>query len=188
MRTDWHLPVNVTQIFGIGNGLVAITNGSGVAPTSSANPSASAPAPASAPASASGSASASASVTPTAKPTLKPTAKPTPTAPPSGTVPSSWWWSSTGVKWQPSGLKTTGGNWAIVNGQILALDVPLKLTNNWTAWSSSDGKSWQRPASPALSFGGSTSCRIAWTPSQIVLVGWEAKGQLKDYFGSFSSQ
>lgn len=186
MRTDWHLPANVTQIFGIGNGLVAITNGSGIAPT----PSASAPASASASglASASGSASASASVTPTAKPTLKPTAKPTPTAPPSGTVPSSWWWSSTGVKWQPSGLKTTGGNWAIVNGQILALDVPLKLTNNWTAWSSSDGKSWQRPASPALSFGGSTSCRIAWTPSQIVLVGWEAKGQLKDYFGSFSSQ
>jgi hypothetical protein len=188
MRTDWHLPVNVTQIFGIGNGLVAITNGSGVAPTPSASAQASTPASAPASASASGSPSASASVQPTAKPTLKPTAKPTPTAAPSGTLPSSWWWSSTGVKWQLSGLKTTGGNWAIVNGQILAFDVPLKLTNNWTAWSSSDGKSWQRPVSPALSFGGSPSCRIAWTPSQIVLVGWEAKGQLKDYFGSFASQ
>ncbi|MGZ6314732.1 MAG: hypothetical protein ACXWNI_03800 [Candidatus Limnocylindrales bacterium] len=173
MRPDWHLPVNVTQVFGIGNGLVAITSGSGVAPAASPS------APASAPPSAS--ASASGSATPTVKPTAKPTAAP------SGNLPSSWWWSSTGVKWQPSGLKTSGGNWAIVDGQILALDVPIALTNNWIVWGSSDGKTWQHPASPPMTFGGSSSCRIASTPSQIVLVGWEAKGQLKDYFGSVAS-
>ncbi len=170
MRPDWHLPVNVTQVFGIGEDLVAITNGSGVAPTASATASAAAPA----------SASASASVAPTAKPTAA--------ASPSADLPSSWWWSTTGVKWQPSGLKTSGGNWSIVDGQIFALDVPLSPTNNWTAWSSADGKNWQRPLAPAMTFGGSSSCRIASTPSQMVVVGWEAKGQLKDYFGSVVSR
>ncbi len=43
MRPDWHLPVNVTQVFGIGNGLVAITSGSGVAPAASPSAPASAP-------------------------------------------------------------------------------------------------------------------------------------------------
>jgi hypothetical protein len=174
LRTDWHLPVNVVQAFGMGNGLVAITSGSGIAPSSSALPSAS---PA-----AKHSANPSASATP--KPT--PTAKPTPAPTASGTPANTWWWSSTGVKWQQTGLQTSGGNWAIVSGQILALDAPAQAASSWIVWSSSDGKNWQRPVSDPLAFGGSTSCRIASTTSQIVVVGWQSKGQLKDYFGSFA--
>ncbi|MGA3058164.1 MAG: hypothetical protein ABSE70_09070 [Candidatus Limnocylindrales bacterium] len=172
LRTDWHLPVNVIQAFGIGAGLVAITSGSGIAPSSSASPATS---PAASPA-------ASSSVKPT------PTAKPTPAPTGGGTPANTWWWSSTGVKWQQTGFQTSGGNWAIVNGQILALDVPVQPASSWIVWSSPDGKNWQRPVSDPLAFGGSTSCRIASTSSQIVVVGWAAKGQLKDYFGSFASR
>lgn len=170
MRPDWRLPVNVTQVFGMGDGIVAITSGSGIAPT--ASPSAKAPAAASS--------GASAAATPTPKPTPAPTG--------AGTALNTWWWSSTGVKWQQSGLQTSGDNWTIVSGRILALDAPVKLTGPWTVWSSVDGKNWLRPEASPLAFGGSTVASIASIGSQIVIVGWQAKAQLKDYFGSFAGR
>jgi hypothetical protein len=166
LRPDWHLPINVTQIFSMGNGLVAITSGSGVAPSASATPT-----PA---------ASAARSDSPSAKPSAAASASTTP--------PSSWWWSSTGVNWQPTSLKTSGGNWAIVNGQILAFDVPPAGTANWAVWTSADGKNWLRPSSGVVAFGGSTSARIASNGSQVVIVGWAAKGQLKDFYGKFAGR
>ncbi len=159
IRPDWHLPVNVTQVFGTSNGLVALTAGSGIAPSASASA--------------------------LASPAASTAAEPTPAAKGSSTPPTSWWWSPTGVNWQQTGLETSCGNWAFVNGEILALDVPANLTSNWTTWSSGDGQDWLRPASSPLAFGGSNSCRIASIGSQIVVVGWEAKGQLKDYYGTF---
>jgi hypothetical protein len=169
MRPDWKLPVNVTQVFGIGDGLVATTSGTGVAPSASASASARA-APSSV---------ASALPTPTPKPTPAPTA--------AGNTPNTWWWSSTGIKWQQSGLQTSGDNWAVVNGRILAFDVPTKAAANWTVWSSVDGKNWLHPESGPVVFGGSTGAGIASIGSQVVIVGWQAKAQLKDYFGTFAS-
>ena len=152
LRTDWHLPPNVTALFGMGSPLVASAN----------------------------TAVASA-------PSTSPSAKPTPT--PAATVQSTtWWWSASGVVWQQSGLQTSAGDWAFVNGRILVLSAPAKLTGNWTAWSSADGTSWQRPTSESITFAGSQTCAIASIGNRVVIVGWENAGALKDYFGQFDSQ
>ncbi len=90
--------------------------------------------------------------------------------------------------WQQSGLQTSAGDWAIVNGRILVLSAPANSTGNWTAWSSSDGMSWQRPTSESITFAGSQTCAIASIGSRVVIVGWESAGALKDYFGQFASQ
>ena len=159
-RTDWHPPLNVTAMFGMGAGVVAVTAGSGVplaTPAATANASA-------------GPANASAGPATSASPSNA----------------STWWWSGTGVNWRQSGLAFSGGNWAVANDRILAFDVPANATSAWAVYSSIDGKSWQRPGSTALSFGGSSSCRIASIGDRIVAVGWAAPGQLTDFFGTFS--
>jgi len=153
MRSDWRLPINVTGVFGIGTGLVAVTNGTGVAPSPSASP----------------------------------TPKASPTAAGTGTASrSTWWWSSTGLAWKQSGLVMSGSNYAVVNGRILAFDVPTKAGSGWVEWSTSDGKSWQNLGPSTVSFAYSPTCRIASIGSRIAIVGWDAKAQLKDFFGSFS--
>ncbi|HEY1169622.1 MAG TPA: hypothetical protein VGE81_11690 [Candidatus Limnocylindrales bacterium] len=152
LRTDWHLPPNVTALFGTGTTLVAPANTAVAAAPSSS---------------------------PSAKPT------PTPAAPVQSTT---WWWSASGVVWQQSGLQTSVGDWAVVNGRILVLSAPAKSTGNWTAWSSSDGTSWQRPTSESITFAGSQTCAIASIGNRVVIVGWENAGALKDYFGQFDSQ
>jgi hypothetical protein len=148
-RTDWHLPPNVTALFGMGTSLVA-----------------------------------------TAK-TAVPTATPTPTAPPTPTPSppaksTTWWWSATGVAWQQSGLETSSAGWSIVNRQILLLDAPVGHTGEWTAWSSIDGRSWRQPVSNPVSFAGSKTCTIASRDDSIIIVSWDAPGDLKDYYGQFS--
>jgi hypothetical protein len=40
MRSEWNLPINVTAVFGIGSGIVAVADGTGVAPSASASPTA----------------------------------------------------------------------------------------------------------------------------------------------------
>jgi hypothetical protein len=160
MRTDWKLPPNVTALFGMGNNLIATADTAITAPTASASAAASAKAPAK--------------------------ATPTPAAPVQTTT---WWWSTTGVGWQQSGLQISGSNWAIVNGQLLALDAPIKATDAWTAWSSADGKSWQRPATSAqLLFPGAKTCAIGSSNNQVVIVGWASSTALKDYKGQFASE
>jgi hypothetical protein len=125
--------------------------------------------------------------TPSASASASAPAKPTPT--PAATIPSTtWWWSTTGLGWQKSGLQVNGDNWAFVNGQILVLDAPAKASGTWTAWSSPDGKTWQRPNSDPITFAGSSSCAIASSGSRVVVIGWEAAGVLKDYKGEFATQ
>ena len=168
MRTDWHLPANVTSLFGMGTTLVAAANTA--TPTGSA------------------SATAHAAASASAKPT--PTPKPTPTKAPTAAAPSStWWWSATGVVWQQSGLQTSGGDWAIANNGLLVLSAPATPTGSWPAWSSSDGRSWTQSGSSAINFAGSgTICSIDSLGSRIIIVGWEGPGSLKGYFGRFASQ
>ncbi len=161
LRSDWHLPPNVTALFGIGNSIVAVANTA--VSTSSASPGA----------------SAAASASPTAK------ASATPALPVQSTT---WWWSATGLVWQQSGLQTSSGGWAVVNGEILVLDSPAKPTGNWTAWSSPDGKTWQHPAADPISFGGSRTANIASFDTNVMVVSWDAPGTLKDYFGKFIGQ
>ena len=153
MRTDWHLPPNVSALFGMGNTLVA-----------------------------------AARTVPTATPSSSVSAKPTPTPAATGaTATTTWWSSSTGVTWQKSGLETQVHNWTIVDNQILVLDPPARA-GNWTAWTSPNGISWQRPSSDAFSFAGSKNCSIGSNGSQVVVVSWESLGVLKDYYGPFTSQ
>ena len=167
MRTDWHLPANVTSLFGVGTTLVAEAN----TPTPAASASASPHAAASA----------------SAKPT--PTPKPTPTKAPGAAAQSNtWWWSANGVVWQQSGLVTVGGDWAVANNGLLVLGAPATQTGNWPAWTSSDGRSWTPSNSSAINFAGSgTICSIDSLGSRIIIVGWEGPGSLKDYFGQFAS-
>jgi hypothetical protein len=155
-RTDWSLPVNVTQLFGMGTGLVALTNGSGLAPAGTSTASAAAP------------------------------AKPSPTAVVASAT-STWWWSATGVTWKPSGMAISGNNWAMSNGRIFALSAPSTPAGSWTVWSSPDGESWQPQSSGLITFPGSMTCQIASSGSSVVIVGWQAAGQLKDYFGTFAA-
>jgi hypothetical protein len=122
----------------------------------------------------------------TAIPAPSASAKPTPT--PAAPVQSTtWWWSTTGLGWQQSGLQMTGNNWSVVNGQLLALDPPAKADGNWTAWSSVDGKSWQRPVASQISFPGAKICGIGSDNNRVVIVGWESANALKDYKGQFAA-
>jgi cell division septation protein DedD len=186
IRTDWHLPPKVTALFGLGNTLVAAAaTAPPAAPGTSAGPSGSAGATA-----ATGSALPSgpaASAAASANPTPAPTAKPT-TAPVAAPTTTTWWWSPTGVAWQQSGLVSSGGNFAVVNGQILVFDAPAKSTANWTAWTSSDGKNWRKPTSDPVAFVASRSCAIASLGTKIVIVGWDAPGALKDYLGKLANE
>jgi hypothetical protein len=178
MRSDWRMPPNVTAVFGMGYSIVATakTTIPGAAASASASPGASG--------SASSSASPSASPTATPKVTAKP--KPTPTLP-STVKPVTWWWSATGVGWQTSGLQSAVGNWQVIGSEILVLDPPTKLSDNWTAWTSPDGRIWKHPQSSAVSFAGSKTCYIASRGSSILVVGWHADGVLEDYYGDFGT-
>lgn len=118
---------------------------------------------------------------------VPPSAKPSPT-PASSLSSTTWWWSATGVVWQQSGLQTYGGDWAIVNNELLVVNPPAKLGGIWTSWDSADGLAWHKLSSNPISFAGSATCTIASNGSQIVVVGWEAPGALKDYLGQFASQ
>ncbi len=173
IHADWRLPTYVTKLFGVGNGLVAVAKN--VAP--SANPSPSAVA-------SSKSASPSASPSPTPKPVVTPKPTPTPTpAPPTYT----WYWSSSGVVWQPTGLTTSGGDSTFVNGELVVVDSPSTAGSGWTVYTTADGKSWQRPTlqadSSTVQFKGSTVCGITSVGGHIAIIGTDAPGQLKDYFG-----
>jgi hypothetical protein len=174
MRADWRLPANVTQLFGQGDGLVA----SAVAVTPTNASSTASPIP-----SASAGGSAKATVTP--KATAVPKATPTP-APAQEKI--SWYWSLSGVVWQSTGLTTADGQTAVINGEILVLDAPAKASDNWIAWSSGDGKTWQRPPADAFLFRGQRTSGVAAIGDRIVFVGMDGAGQLKDYFGEFKAQ
>lgn len=174
MRADWHLPANVTQLFGQGNGLVA--SAVAVTPTNAASTASPVP---------SATAGGSAKPTATPKATAVPKITPTP-APVQAKV--SWYWSSSGVVWQSTGLTTADGETAIINGEILVLDAPAKASDNWIAWSSADGKAWQRPPADAFLFRGSRTGGVAAIGNRVVFVGTEGVGQLKDYFGEFKAQ
>jgi hypothetical protein len=127
-----------------------------------------------------------ASPSPTATPKTKAKATPTPSAPVQHTT---WWWSTTGVGWQQSGLEISGDNWSTVNGQLLALDAPAKPADVWTAWSSADGKTWQQPAvSTQLVFPGSGIISIGSSDNRVVVVGWASGNAWKDYKGQFAAQ
>jgi hypothetical protein len=169
MRTDWHLPPNVTALFGVGNTLTAAAKTAPIAAPSG-----------------SASRSAAASASPSAAASVSAKASPTP-IPAAAAPTTTWWWSTTGVAWQKSGLETSTANWAIANNQILVLDAPAKTGGNWTAWTSATGMSWQRPPTDAISFAGSKTCAIASKGSQIIIVSWDAPGALKDYMGQFAS-
>lgn len=123
----------------------------------------------------------------TAVPTPSASAKPTPT-PAVAAQTTTWWWSATGVGWQQSGLQITGNNWAVVNGELLALDPPAKPADPWIAWSSVDGKSWQRPVSSQIVFAGSKTCGIGSSNNKVVIVGWATNSALTDYKGQFAAE
>jgi hypothetical protein len=74
-----------------------------------------------------------------------------------------------------------------VGSQIVVLDTPAKLADNWTLWSSGDGRSWKHPESPAMTFPASKIYGVAFLGNSIIVVGWQATGVLKDYYGTFSS-
>jgi hypothetical protein len=167
LRTDWKLPANVSELFGLGKGLVA---------TSSVSE---APIPTPAPSVSAGSSS---PATPKATPTPKPTPKPS-TAPPK----TQWWWSSTGAAWQATSLETSTDNWAVVNDEIFALDPPATGSGDWTTWNSADGRTWNKSVSDPIAFPGSTVCAIASVGNKVVIVGWQAAGQLKGYFGQLKT-
>jgi hypothetical protein len=182
MRTDWHLPPNATALFGMGYGLVAAAR---TGPSAAPGSSASTGSLVSAAPTASGGATALAGATATA--TAVPLAAATATPAPSSNTTTTWWWSATGVAWQQSGLASSGGNWAIAGNQILVFDAPTRSDGNWTAWTSSDGKSWNQPSASAITFPGSRSCVIATMGASIVIVSWQSTGILKDYYGAFGS-
>jgi hypothetical protein len=123
----------------------------------------------------------------TAIPAPSASAKPTPT-PAVAAQSTTWWWSATGVGWQQSGLQITGNNWAVVNGQLLALDPSAKPADPWIAWSSVDGKSWQRPVSSQIVFAGSKICGIGSSDNKVVIVGWATNSALTDYKGQFAAE
>jgi hypothetical protein len=181
IRTDWHLPPKVTALFGIGNSMVAEAATAPPGASASGSPAIKA----------SGSPLATGSLVPSSSPsaraTPKVTPKPTATPVPAPTT-TTWWWSATGVVWQPSGLVTQGtGNMAIVSGQILVIDAPAKA-GNWTAWASADGKTWRKPASDPILFAGAKICVLASLNNRLVVAGWDGPGALKDYVGQFASQ
>jgi hypothetical protein len=150
-RSEWALPLNVTAILGTSSGIVAVTSGSGVAP------------------------SASASATP----------KPSPTK--AGALASgNWWWSSTGLVWRQTGLTATGAYFGLVNGRIVAFSPPSKVGDPWTGFSSADGRTWQTIGKTAVTFAGVNVCRIASSGSRVVVIGWQATAQLKDFYGSYA--
>jgi hypothetical protein len=199
LRTDWHLPPNVTALFGRGNSLVATAKTAAPAATSTTAPAVSA------------SASRPASIKPSTKPSVTPSVKPSATPAPTATT-TTWWWSATGVTWQPSGLQTNSASWEIVDGQILIYDPPATaaatatatptakakakatatatelIPADWTVWSSVDGKSWQHPSSNPVSFAASKACVIAWRDDLVVIVGWDTPSRLKDYTGNLVTQ
>lgn len=181
LRSDWKLPPNVTALFGVGRFLVAastVTPGvvaPTIAPAASGSPSASGSAVASS--------SAKAKATPKPTPTPAPTPAPTP-----GTPYVQWWWSGTGESWQQTSLQTSTTNYALVNDEIFVIDPPAGGASDWTAWSSSDGRNWIRPVSDPIAFRGAKVCALAALSNNLVIVGWDAPGQLKGYFGKLISQ
>ena len=186
LRTDWHLPPNVTSVEGIGYGLVATAKtpipGSS---TNTASPSPSATSIATAVGTAGPSASITAKPTPTPKPKATPKPTPAPTLPLT-LKPITWWWSGTGVTWTKSGLTSSADSWAIVGNQIVVLDAPTKLSSNWTLWSSGDGRTWKQPSSSAMTFPASKVYGVAFRGDGVIFVGWQSTGVLKDYYGTFT--
>jgi hypothetical protein len=173
LRADWKLPANVTQVFGMGDGIVASAVLAAPSSVASASPGASA--------------SAKASVKPTAVP--KATAVPKPTTTPAPPQDKNvWYWSSSGVVWQTTGLTTADGTTAVINGEILVLDAPYSATDSWTAYTSGDGKTWQRPATDAFLFKGTRTAGVALIGTRIVVVGDDGPGLFKDYTGLFKAK
>jgi hypothetical protein len=170
LRSDWKLPPNVTSLFGVGRFLVA---------TSTVTPGVVATATTPAP-----SGSAEASATPAAKATPTPEATPVPTP---GQPYTQWWWSGTGLTWQQTDLQTSTTNFALVNGELFVVDPPASGESDWTTWGSLDGRTWIRPVSDPIAFPGDKVCALAALGNNLVIVGWEAPGQLKGYFGKLIS-
>jgi hypothetical protein len=166
IQAGWRLPAYVTQVFGVGDGLVAVAQI--VKPAAAATP---------------GAPSASPSPTKKATVTPKPSATPTPAGP-----EYEWYWSTSGVVWQPSGLTTTGGDSALVNGELVVVDPSTTAGAPWSVFTSDDGKSWQRPIlateGATMTFKGSKICHIISVGNHIAIVGTEAPGDLRDFFGS----
>jgi hypothetical protein len=172
LRSDWKLPPNVTSLFGVGKFLVATSTVTpGVVATVTT------PAP-------SGSAAASATPAAKAKATATPEATPAPTP---GQPYTQWWWSGTGQVWQQTDLQTSTANFALVNDELFVIDPPAGGESDWTTWSSLDGRTWIRPVSDPISFPGDKVCALAALGNNLVIVGWEAPGQLKGYFGKLIS-
>jgi hypothetical protein len=176
LRTDWKLPPNVTSLFGVGKNLVATST---VTPGALA---ASTPVPSSAAPTDSGAASAAPSA---AKATPAGTAAPASTP---GQPYTQWWWSANGAAWQQTSLQTSSMNYAMVNNEIFTIDPPVGGATDWTTWSSADGHTWLRPVSDPISFPGAKVCALAALGNSLVIVGWDAPGQLKGYFGRLTSQ
>jgi hypothetical protein len=172
LRSEWRLPANIVRVFGQGNGLVA--SAVAIAPPAPASPS---PTPVATKAS---------SAKPTAKPKATPVPKPTPTpTPPPDQNKVSWYWSSTGAVWQSTQLTTADGQVAVINGEILVVDVPASTSESWGLWTSGDGKTWLRPAADAFLFKGQRTCGIAAIGDSIVFIGLDGPGQFKDFRGRF---
>ena len=160
----------MTSLFGVGRFLVA---------TSTVTPGVVATATTPAP-----SGSAEASATPAAKTTPTPEATPAPTP---GQPYTQWWWSGTGQTWQQTDLQTSTTNFALVNGELFVIDPPASGESDWTTWSSLDGRTWIRPVSDPIAFPGDKVCALATLGNNLVIVGWEAPGELKGYFGELIS-
>jgi len=184
LRTDWHLPANVTAIAAMGYGLVA-TAETAIPGLANASPTPSpTPVPLATPAGTARPAS-----SPTAKPTATPKPTPTPRPTPVPTLPPNlkpitWWWSGNGVAWSQSGLTSSVGNWSIVDNEILVLDAPASLSSDWTLWSSGDGRTWKHPSSASITFAGSKTCLLAYRGSSVLIVGWQSSATLKGFYGS----
>jgi hypothetical protein len=172
IRGDWRLPANVTSIVGMGYGFVATASTAIPGTAASALPSSLASAGIFAGAS-------PAKATPTPKPTPSPTL-------PANLKPTTWWYSASGVSWAKSGLTTSNSGWGMVGGEIVALDAPSKLANNWGVYSSPDGRNWKQ-SSVTLSFAGSRFSEVASRDNMAVIIGWQADGVLKDFYGWFAT-
>jgi hypothetical protein len=76
----------------------------------------------------------------------------------------------------------------VINGEILVLDAPYSATDSWTAYTSGDGKTWQRPATDAFLFKGTRTAGVALIGTRIVVVGDDGPGLFKDYTGLFKAK
>jgi hypothetical protein len=74
----------------------------------------------------------------------------------------------------------------MVGGEIVALDAPSKLANNWGVYSSPDGRNWKQ-SSVTVGFAGSKISEVASRNNMAVIIGWQADGVLKDFYGWFAT-